>query len=263
MNHGIYSAWDMEGRGALLLIVLSIAILSARATLCEPSVCWEEYNCGKGCTEWGRDEDCCGTDSGDVGCDDGYYLSVWHDGEPQMPSNCVWNDGTCCTPNECSDAYCTSPNGIGGYDCWAGSTTEPCSCSSGWSARMTGTTTTSGGVTYYQYSCCSSEARGRNTGPECGDYEGDDGAAAAASAGIIIIIVVVVVVIGVGIGVTACVMSQKKSAAAPPGVQIPAAAAATAVAQPVAVQRIELGQAEPVTKAADAPPPAGARHARK
>merc|ERR1740138_1029879 len=36
----------------------------------------------------------------------------------------------------CSPAHCTSPNGNAGFDCWAGSPTEPCSCSLG-AARVT------------------------------------------------------------------------------------------------------------------------------
>ena len=33
--------------------------------------------------------------------------------------------------------YCTSPDGMGGYNCWAGTDVERCTCSRG-SARMTG-----------------------------------------------------------------------------------------------------------------------------
>lgn len=39
----------------------------------------------------------------------------------------------------CSMQWCTSPNGHGRYDCWAGTTTEKCTCSKG-SARETGKT---------------------------------------------------------------------------------------------------------------------------
>ena len=42
--------------------------------------------------------------------------------------------------SECSDLWCTSPDGTwGGYDCWAGTDVERCTCSRG-SARMTGST---------------------------------------------------------------------------------------------------------------------------
>ena len=76
-------------------------------------------------------------------------------------------------PNECvnGDSKCTSPNGSGGRDCWAGSDVEPCTCSSG-KARVTGATTMYQGKRYYEYTCCTSEAHGKNVDyGECGDYK--------------------------------------------------------------------------------------------
>ena len=75
---------------------------------------------------------------------------------------------------ECSDLWCTSPDGNGGLDCWAGSRDEACTCSQG-SARMTGLTITAFGTQYFEYRCCSSEESGANTGEECGNYIALDG----------------------------------------------------------------------------------------
>ena len=76
----------------------------------------------------------------------------------------------CVTTDEefCSSTLCTSPNGWGGYDCWAGSPTEACTCSSG-TAKATGETTEYMGQTYYLYTCCSD---GSGTGEQCGEYRG-------------------------------------------------------------------------------------------
>ena len=34
-------------------------------------------------------------------------------------------------PYGCNSGWCTSPDGQGGTDCWAGPYSEPCSCSQG------------------------------------------------------------------------------------------------------------------------------------
>eukprot|EP00966_Prymnesium_polylepis_P129787 3001422-Prymnesium_polylepis.1 len=73
------------------------------------------------------------------------------------------------SPPGCSDSYCTSTmtGSAVGYDCWAGSLTEPCSCSQG-SAHITGETrmltvahfgdTTGYNVLQHKYTCCNSGA---------------------------------------------------------------------------------------------------------
>jgi hypothetical protein len=74
-------------------------------------------------------------------------------------------------PPGCSFSACTSPDGRGGYDCWAGSALEPCTCSSG-KARETGVSSFDPRVPgrhHYQYSCCTS---GANQGEHCGDFYG-------------------------------------------------------------------------------------------
>ena len=69
-----------------------------------------------------------------------------------------------CEAETCSTAACTSPDGLGGYDCWAGTAHEACTCSSG-EARVTNTKVLFG-ITYYQYACCTG---GVNVGQYCGD----------------------------------------------------------------------------------------------
>lgn len=53
---------------------------------------------------------------------------------------------------ECADT-CTSPDGNGGYDCWAGNG-EPFSCADGYSSELTGETVQSEGKTWNVYKCC-------------------------------------------------------------------------------------------------------------
>lgn len=67
------------------------------------------------------------------------------------------------TEGPCSASRCSS---LGG-NCWAGSPSEPCTCSRG-AARLTGSNTTVGRVTYYEYTCCTD---GINVGEACGDYQ--------------------------------------------------------------------------------------------
>ena len=72
----------------------------------------------------------------------------------------------CVTSDEefCSSSLCTSPNGLGGYDCWAGTLFEPCTCSAG-VAKETGETMELYGQTYYSYTCCTD---GSGTAQQCG-----------------------------------------------------------------------------------------------
>ena len=68
----------------------------------------------------------------------------------------------------CSPMWCTSPNGRGGYNCWAGTPNEPCTCSKG-KAKETGRSVVwdVDGKTYYEYVCCTD---GSGTGEQCGEY---------------------------------------------------------------------------------------------
>ena len=50
----------------------------------------------------------------------------------------------------CSPKWCTSPDGAGSTDCWAGSGSEGCTCALG-EARTTGQVYSG---TYYEYECC-------------------------------------------------------------------------------------------------------------
>jgi hypothetical protein len=54
---------------------------------------------------------------------------------PSSPLSPWWPFG-----DSCADEWCSSPDGYGGTDCWAGSEWEPCSCLVGM-ARTTGETT--------------------------------------------------------------------------------------------------------------------------
>ena len=70
----------------------------------------------------------------------------------------------------CNKDHCTSPDAIGGYDCWAGSSVEPCTCSEG-KAKETGGSEEYMGQTYYEYVCCTD---GSGTGEQCGDFKESD-----------------------------------------------------------------------------------------
>ena len=97
--------------------------------------------------------------------------------------------------DDCSQDRCRSPNGEGGYDCWAGSAGEACACSAG-EARETGQTVDYDGTKYYEYTCC---IHGSNVGEECGDNTHES---AAAVMGILAIIVFCAcLVCGVALGV--------------------------------------------------------------
>ena len=66
-------------------------------------------------------------------------------------------------PDVCDTSWCTSPDGVGGYNCWANwqQHGEACSCSQG-TARLTGDIYNPGG--WKQYACCKS---GNNGGSQC------------------------------------------------------------------------------------------------
>ena len=151
---------------AALVVSCLVALCDADGKLCYTDKCTEN-NWPWG---WGLDNDCCGT-NGNVGCSDGFQLGLdrTSNGQTNDKGGCTWSGGTCCQAPECSANWCTSPNGVGGFDCWGGSATEGCTCSQG-SARVTGRTTVSSGMTYYEYTCCTSENNGPNTGDECGAF---------------------------------------------------------------------------------------------
>ena len=89
-----------------------------------------------------------------------------------------WVDGVvACTaarrlsedPYGCSSSACSSPDGQGGSDCYAGPFDEACSCSSG-AAYPVGTMEWEG-QTYTQYTCCTAESGLPTQGSAC-DYPG-------------------------------------------------------------------------------------------
>ena len=67
-------------------------------------------------------------------------------------------DGTCGdheTDNDgCSQMKCTSPANTAGFDCYAGTAWEPCTCSDGWTAVETGRQVVDDGNVLYEYTCC-------------------------------------------------------------------------------------------------------------
>ena len=124
---------NMNEMAPLLLLLLWLP--SATSLLCALEQCKEAGVGGL----LGADDDCCAVLGGGH-CPDGYRMSLSNP-NPFGPADCVWNAGTCCTPEECANTdpgWCTSPASGGGFDCWAGSIVEPCSCSKGqWNpARM-------------------------------------------------------------------------------------------------------------------------------
>jgi len=149
----------------------------------------EEYSAGS------QDYDCCALDN-DARCADGYiyqgkyndvvasHVIDWIEAPGGVGGRCqfgyMYRGTTCCSldpayttnpvdghGHECSQEYCTSPDTSGGHDCWAGSTNEPCSCSSGKTAHVTGAETEYEGKTYYEYTCCDDDS---GDGEQCGDY---------------------------------------------------------------------------------------------
>ena len=76
----------------------------------------------------------------------------------------------------CSTSWCTSTNGIGGTDCWAGNPGESCSCSQG-VAKLTGNTQAITPEKYYpifiyEYTCCLGSTEGdKNCGLSSCSFE--------------------------------------------------------------------------------------------
>ncbi len=99
----------------------------------------------------------------------------------------------------CNTDWCTSPDGKGGYDCWAGSPKEPCTCSEG-KAKETGESGKHMGQTYYEYVCCTDGTNG-TTGEHCGDFKEQSDKESNEKIGAIVSIVWV---IGLGVCIWAC-----------------------------------------------------------
>ena len=103
----------------------------------------------------------------------------------------------------CNKDHCTSPDAIGGYDCWAGSSVEPCTCSEG-KAKETGENTEYMGQTYYEYVCCTD---GSGAGEQCGDFKE---LRRKESVNITIIMSIVLNIV-LGLGIWACVRCCQRS----------------------------------------------------
>ena len=195
-----YTYGDVDGRVGEYGCCLKSSSCSAAVGSCDASTTWCFYEKGCGssdtsgegycddsmCSSWG--DDCCAPDGEEASCYGGYSPVRFTGSE----AYCWGYDNglyTCCTGDYdvsdgyCSQAWCTSPNGDGGYDCWAGSDSEECSCSQG-KAKETGERLESGGTTYYEYTCCTD---GSGHGEECGDCCTDVG---------LIILIVVLSVVG-------------------------------------------------------------------
>jgi hypothetical protein len=91
--------------------------------------------------------------------------------------------------SNCAQDFCTSPDLFGLRDCWAGSTVEPCTCSGGRLAKVTGDTTWFLGTKYYEYTCCSD---GSGTGEKCGAFSGAARAVAVSRAVLAILLIATV-----------------------------------------------------------------------
>ena len=212
-----YTYGDVDGRVGEYGCCLKSSSCSAAVGSCDASTTWCFYEKGCGssdtsgegycddsmCSSWG--DDCCAPDGEAASCYGGYSPVRFTGSE----AYCWGYDNglyTCCTGDYdvsdgyCSQAWCTSPNGDGGYDCWAGSDSEECSCSQG-KAKETGERLESGGTTYYEYTCCTD---GSGHGEECGDCCTDVG---------LIILIVVLSVVGFAmcatcVGVAICYFAK-------------------------------------------------------
>jgi len=124
---------------------------------------WQEYTCCPGDLS-NCQSDTCTSPNGQGGtdcwagngepftCQDGFIPQMT--GQTAPYAGQTWHEYQCCAPpTQCSSAQCTSPNGQGGHDCWAGNG-EPFSCAAGYSSKMTGNSGPYGGQTWYEYTCC-------------------------------------------------------------------------------------------------------------
>ena len=134
-------------------------------------------------------------------CDEGGWCSCMHNyianGINECEGDDAWRATAWCS-RATDGSACTSDNGDGGYDCWAGSEHEECTCGNGLEARETGSQLEWDGETYYEYECCPAGTPG-TVGEECGDCCVDVGAIIAAIIGGIVGGICFCVCVGVGI----------------------------------------------------------------
>ena len=83
---------------------------------------------------------------------------------PPSPPKCVSES------EPCNSGWCSSPDGQGGTDCYAGPYGEQCSCSQG-AARPVGTLPFAG-QTYTQYTCCTEDSGVPTRGSSCAYHGG-------------------------------------------------------------------------------------------
>ncbi|CAL6334774.1 unnamed protein product [Bathycoccus prasinos] len=100
-----------------------------------------------------------------------WQLAQWHEKRDKSAFP-IDSSLPCVTTDEefCSSNFCTSSDGGSGYDCWAGTSTQSCTCSKG-TAKETGESFEYRGQTLYLYMCCTD---GSGTGEQCGDYRGEN-----------------------------------------------------------------------------------------
>ena len=110
-------------------------------------VCTTDYACegGSECPECGTTDECAAEACCHSWCCDTY-------GEC-----CNEDDGGTVSDGYCSQAWCTSPDGHDGHDCWAGSSHEECSCEQG-QAKLTGAQTEHEDETYCARACARARA---------------------------------------------------------------------------------------------------------
>ena len=124
---------------------------------------WKEYTCCPGslsgcatdkCTspDGQGGQDCWAGNGEPFTCQTGFIPKMT--GQTAPSGGKTWHEYKCCTPpSKCSASQCTSPNGQGGHDCWAGNG-EAFTCAAGYSSKMTGQTAPYGGQTWHEYTCC-------------------------------------------------------------------------------------------------------------
>jgi len=164
-------------------------------------------------------------------CDEDSWCSCMHEYIANGVNECEGDDEWRATATSgCSQATdgtaCTSDDGNGGYDCWAGSEHEECTCAQG-EAKETGNVLEYEGDTYYEYTCCPAGTEG-TVGEECGDCCIDVGAIIAAIIGG----VVGGILFCVCVGVLICYFAKCACFAPPAGAQVTPGSTQVQVAPP-------------------------------
>jgi len=67
----------------------------------------------------------------------------------------------------CSQKLCTSPDGNGGFDCWAGGGGEPLTCRDGYHVSKTGNQVNYQGMRFVEYTCCSEDSEHSSSTSSC------------------------------------------------------------------------------------------------